>query len=111
MREIDVVASGHQRVEIVAADPALYFWKSSLDLVRLARGDGEEIANQRRRHVDTGVADAAEMRAGAVGEHGIDRNNIFAGIAVTQRASAARIIADHAADRGARGGRNVDREP
>ena len=47
MREIDVVAAGDQRIEIIAADAALHFRKAPLDLVRLARGDGEEIAHQR----------------------------------------------------------------
>src|SRR5215468_7572814 len=51
------------------------------------------------------------MRARAVGENGIDREHVFAGIAVAQRARAAGIVADHAADGGARGGGNVDWEP
>src|SRR5262249_11371884 len=111
MREINVVAPGHERVEIVAADPALHFWKLPFDLVRFAGSDGEKIANERRRHVDAGLAHAAEMRARTVGENGIDRENVFAGIAVTQRARAAGIVADHAADGGAGRGGNVDREP
>src|SRR5690242_17364178 len=109
MREIDVVAPGYERVEIIAADPALYFWKLPFDLVRFAGGNGNKIANKRRRHVDAGLAHAPEMRARAVGENGIDRENVFAGIAVTQRPRTAGIVADHAADGGARGGGNVDR--
>ena len=37
--------------------------------------------------------------------------HVLAGVAVAQRARAAGIVADHAADGGARGGRDVDREP
>ena len=111
MRQIDVVAARHQRIEIVAADAALHFWKAPLDLAGLARGDGEQVAHQIRRHVDAGVADAAEMRARAVGQHGVDRQHVLARIAVTQRARAAGIVADHAADGGARRGRDIDRKP
>ena len=46
MREIDVVPAGHECVEIVAADAALHFRKTPLDLGGLARGDGEQIAHQ-----------------------------------------------------------------
>ncbi len=58
MREIDVVAAGDQRIEIVAADAALHFRKPPFDLAGLARGDGEKIAHQSLRHIDPGVADA-----------------------------------------------------
>src|SRR4029077_10327883 len=66
MREIDVVASGHERVEIIAADPALHFRKSPFDLVCFAGGNGKKVANKRRRHVDRSLAHAAEMGARAV---------------------------------------------
>ena len=111
MRQIDVVPARHQRIEIVAADAALNFWKAPLDLIGLPRCDGEQVAHQVRRHVDAAVADAAEMRARAVSQHGVDRQHVLPRIAVTQRASAAGIVADHAADGGARRGRNIDREP
>ena len=51
------------------------------------------------------------MRVRAIGENGIDREHVLARIAVTQRARAAGIVADHAADGGARSGRDVDRKP
>ena len=47
----------------------------------------------------------------AVRQHRIDRQHVLARVAVTQRARAAGIVADHAADRGARGGGNIDRKP
>ncbi len=48
MREVDVVAAGHQRIEIVAADPALHLRETRRDLVGLARAERQEIARQRR---------------------------------------------------------------
>jgi hypothetical protein len=51
------------------------------------------------------------MRHRSIRQHRVDREHVFAGIAVTQRARAAGIVAHHAADGGARGGRDVDREP
>src|SRR3984893_5605927 len=41
----------------------------------------------------------------------MDRENVLARIAVTQRARSAGIVADHAADGCARGGRDIDRKP
>jgi hypothetical protein len=111
MGEIDIVAARQQRIEIVAADPALHFWKAPLDLVRFARSDGEEITDEVGRHVDAAVVEAAEMRPRAIGQHRVDRQHVLPRIAVAQRACAAGIIADHAADGGARGGRDVDRKP
>ena len=111
MREIDVVSSRHQRVKIIAADAALHFRKAPLDLAGLARGDGKEIADQRLRHIHAGIAEPAEMRVRAVGQHSIDRQHVLARIAVAQRARAAGIVADHAADGGARRRRDIHREP
>ena len=111
VREIDVVAAGHERVEIVAADAALHFRKTPLDLGGLACRDGEKVALQRLRDIDFAVAQSAEMRVRAVGEHGLDGDDILARIAVTQRARAAGIVADHAADGGARRGRDIDWKP
>ena len=43
----------------------------------------------------------------AIGKHGIDGEDIIAGGAIAERAATAGIVAGHAADRGARGGRHV----
>src|SRR5947209_18758889 len=51
------------------------------------------------------------MRDRSIRQYRIDREEVLAGIAVTQRARAAGIVAHHAADGGARGGRDVDRKP
>ena len=51
------------------------------------------------------------MRGRAVGEHRVDREHVVAHRAVAKRSAAAGIVARHAADRRARGGGDVDREP
>ncbi len=116
MREVDGVPTGRQRVEIVAADPALHFWEAHLDDRRLARADGHEVARQRlqRRAVgDIGEVgrDRPEMRGRAIGQQRVDGDDVLARVAVAQRARAAGIVGDHAADGGARGGGDVDRKP
>ena len=114
MREVHVVAAGHERVEIVAADAALHLREARLDHLGLARADLHEVARQRlERGRDVGEIgrDRAEMQGAAVRQQRIDREHVLAGVAVAQRARAAGIVADHAADGGARGGRDVDRKP
>ena len=116
MREVEIVAAGHQRVEIVAADPALHLRETRFDRVGLARGDGEQVARERNeRRLPRQVGEVArgrtEMRMRAVRQHRVDRVHVLAGVAVAQRARAAGIVADHAADGGARGGGDVDRKP
>ena len=114
MGEIDVVLARHQRVEIVAADPALHLGEARGDLARLARADGEQILDQRpqrRRHVVEIAADAAEMAERAVRQQGVDRDHVVAHGAVTQTTAATAIIAGHAAYRRPRRGGDIDREP
>ena len=113
VREVDVVLSGRQRVEIVAADAPLHLREARRDLVLLACTDGQQIARQRpdRFRRVGGGADTAEMRLGAIGEDGVDRHDVVAHRAVAQRAAATGVVAGHAADGGARGGRDVDRVP
>ncbi len=47
MRQIDVVLTGHQRVEIIAANTALHLGETRGDLVGLARADNEQILGER----------------------------------------------------------------
>ena len=106
----------HQGVEIVAADPALHLGESRGDLVGFAGAEGEKIAGERRqrrsrRKVAQVGRDRAEMRRAAVGHHRVDRKHVVAHGAVAQRTAAARIVGRHAADGGARSGRDVDRKP
>ena len=49
MSEIEIVAAGRQRVEIVAADPPLDLREARFDLVCLARGELQEIARKRQQ--------------------------------------------------------------
>ena len=116
MREIEVVAAGRQRVEIVAADPALHLREVRLDLLGLRRRRARQVARQRhqRRSWPAGRRGRARRDRNArrsVRHDGVDREHVLAGVAVAQRARAAGIVAHHAADGGARGGRDVDREP
>ena len=106
-----------ERVEIVAADAALHLGKARRDLVGLALADGEKPLDElgllrvRARVRAPPAATGPKCIALAIGEHGVDRDDIVAHRAVAQRAAAAGVVARHAADRGARGGRDVDREP
>ena len=49
MRKIEIVAAGHQRVEIVAADPALELGETRFDLVRFPRREHQEIPRERQQ--------------------------------------------------------------
>src|SRR5258706_8558817 len=51
------------------------------------------------------------MRRGAIRQHGIYRQHVVAGHAVTQGPRATGVVARHAADRRAGGRRNIDRKP
>ncbi len=106
----------HQRVEVVAADAALHGGEARLHLAGLAGADREQVGEQGAARVVAGHvgevgALCAEARRRAVGEHRVDADDVVAHRAVAQRAAAAGIVAGHAADRGAGGGRDVDREP
>ena len=116
VREVDVVASRHQRIDVVAADAALNLGKTRRDLIGLTRAEREQIARQRlerrqRRQVGQVRRDRAEVRLAAIGQDRIDREDVLAGVAVAQRAPAARVVRGHPADGGARSGRDIDREP
>ena len=116
MRQIEIVAARHQGVEIIAADPPLDLGEPGLDLAGLRGRERQQIGRERpqrrgRRNIRQIARDRPEMRPAAVGQHRIDRLHVLARIAVAQRAGAAGIVAHHAADGGARGGRDVDREP
>ena len=46
MREVEVIAAGQQRIQIVAADPALHFREARDDFVGFARAEREQIAGE-----------------------------------------------------------------
>ena len=118
MGEIErALRPGTQRVDVVAADAALHLRKARGDLVGLARAEREQVAGQRsQRRIRRQIADRSaptgpkcaalpSASSASIDEH------VVARVAVAQRARAAGIVAGHAADGGARGGRDVDRKP
>jgi len=116
VRQVEIVAARHQRVEVIAADPPLDLREPGLDLLRLRGREPEQALRQgmqRRGHRDIGqvARDRPEMGPAAVGQNRIDRLHVLARVAVAERAGAAGIVAHHAADGGARSGRDVDRKP
>ena len=115
MREI-VHRARCQCVEIVTADAALDVRISCGDLVCFAFAQRQHVAKQ----VATGLLGVlpsgiaryvAEMKHCAVGKGRIHRNRIVAHRAVSERTPAAGIVARHATDGSARGGRYIDRKP
>ena len=116
VREIVLGVLRHELVDVVAADAALDLREALGDLVGLARAQRQQrfrdaAQRQIRRQLGKIGRDRAEMRRPAVRQHRVDRHDVVARDAVAQRARAAGIVAGHAADGGARGGRDVDREP
>ena len=116
MRHVVARIARHQRIEIVAADPALHFWKARGDLPGLAGAEIEHVAEQGARavvRIEIGeiARHLAEAAQRAVGERGLHRQRVVAHGAVAQATAAAGIVAGHAADGGARGRGDVDRKP
>src|SRR5262249_2805821 len=103
MREVEIVASRTERIEIVSADPALQLGEIVLDVCRVFVSKRQQLARHRqkprlRRQIVQVAVGTAEMLGRAVRQDGVDREYVLAGIAVAQRARAARIVAHHAAD-------------
>jgi hypothetical protein len=120
MRHIDgaiaLATTRRERIEIVAADPALDRGKAGLDLVRLAMPDGKEIAEQSparigRGHVREIGALGGEPRGRSIGENRVDRDHIVPHRAITKRPAAAGIIARHAANGRPRRRRDIHGKP
>ena len=94
MREVDVVAPRHQRVEVVAADPTQDRRHVRRDLVGLAvaaRTDRAQDGNQRRLR-GTSYMPRSTVRntcVAGVGKERVDRLDVLARVAVAQRAPAA----------------------
>ena len=101
---------------IVAADPALDLREALGDFVaprarpaRAATARSAAAANPPAAR--TSRPTPARNAPAPVRQHRIDRHHVVPRHAVAQRARAAGIVARHAADGGARGSRDVDREP
>ena len=117
MRHIVRRIARHQRIEIVAADPALHFWKSCRrsPQPRVRRGRACRETGRDRCPANSPARDRAAPRRNAssvpsASAASIDKRVVAHG-AVAQRPSAAGIVAGHAADGGARGGGDIDRKP
>ena len=107
--------AGDERVEIVAADAALHLGKARRDFVGFARADGEQVFAQAAAAATPTSDRSSPMRpkcasVPSASTASIDEHIVAHG-AVAQRAAAAGIVAGHAADGGARGGRDIDRKP
>ncbi len=114
MREIVRLVHRHQRVEVVAPNAAGEPGKPLGDERGVALAQGQHVdrdAVRRRAARRVAPVPGAEPRLRAVGENGLDREHVVAHRAVAERSAAAGIIGGHPADRRARGGRDVDREP
>ena len=116
MGEVEVIAPGQQRIHIVAADPALHFREARDDFVGLTGAKREQIAGQtEHRRIGPEFRQITRSRtqnfAPAIGEDRFHGDDVFARVAIAERARAAGIVGGHAADGGARRGRDVDREP
>ncbi|KNX42614.1 hypothetical protein ROTO_09160 [Roseovarius tolerans] len=109
MGEVDGRVAGHQRVDIVAANAALHLRETGSDLIGFARAQIEHLPKQGFGHAV--ARPGAEIERRPIGEIALDSGDIIPRRAIAQRARAAGIVADHAADRGARGGGDVDRKP
>ena len=109
MGEVDRRVTGHKRVDVVAAHTTLHLGKARGDLAGLTRAKVEHLPQQGFWHAITGTGTEIERRA--VGQKTLDPIHVVACRAIAQRAGATGIVADHAANGGARGGRDIDREP
>src|SRR6056297_3547303 len=99
MREVDRRLSGHQRVDIVAADAALHLREAGGDLFGFALAEVEHLPQERLWHAI--ARSGTEIERGAIGEVALDSGDIVPRRAIAQRARAAGIVADHTADGGA----------
>ena len=117
MRQIVRRIARHQRVEIIAADAALHFRefvrRSRRPRARRDRACRETAQARRRSHSTCARSRATspKCKQRAVGKGCIHRAGVVAHGAVAQRASAAGIVAGHAADRGPRRRGDIDRKP
>ena len=109
-------AAGHQGIDVVAADPAHQVGEGLADVVALAPADIQKLGDHvLLRGVQLGrglvVRHFAEAHGAAVHGYGVDGAHVVAHGAVDDGARAAGVVARHAAQGGARRGRDVDGKP
>ncbi|MCG3189048.1 MAG: hypothetical protein LKCHEGNO_01291 [Burkholderiaceae bacterium] len=112
-RAVDAVrplAHRLEDIEVVAADAPHHARPARLDVV-VARLDEapNEARGGRRAPAQRGQRSGVQRRA--VGQPQVHAQHVVHHVAVRDRARAARVVARHAAERGLRAGRHVDREP
>ena len=104
-------------VEVVAADASQELGEATVDLARVRLGqrgnrpvrvtlDAACVAGDGQ----IGRAQRTEMRHTGIGQHHVQIADVIDGLAVDDRAGAARVVRDHPADGGAAGRRHVGRE-
>ena len=104
---------GGERVDVVAADPALELREALRDLRRVLAPEREEVPGQ---HAERGVfgeqigRHEAESGARPARQDGVDGEHVCAHRAVADRTGAATVVAGHAADRRPAARRDVHRE-
>ena len=110
-------AAGHQRIQVVAADPAQHFRIPALDLLHVLADSAPDLAITgafqriaRAQFVELVPVERPEMRERSVREHDVLLEHVIDGLSVEHRARAGRVVRHHAADGGAAGRRDVGRE-
>ncbi len=114
LRQVEGRRRIRELVEVVAADPSQHFWKAAIDLVPAAGCDAANGAVTARLEGVTGRSgrqlrriERPKVDRGTVREHDSQLEDVIDGLAVKHRPRAARVVGNHAAERGAAGGGNV----
>ena len=114
MRQVDAVVARVQRVDVVAAHPAMHLGEARFDFIGLAGADRQKFLRQRaQRRIDIRQVrrNIAKMMGAAIGQHRVDSQHIGAHGAVADGTATTAIVGGHAADGGTRRGGNIDRKP
>ena len=101
MCEVVGRVAGHQCVDIIAPDAAHDLGESRFDFCGFSGAEAQKIVGQRLQLRGRGVPDGSEMVLTAVGQKGINRQDIVAHHSVSQGFTPARVVARHPANGGA----------
>ena len=77
--QVEFIAAGHERVDVVAADPPLHLRETVLDEIGVAGAERQQVAGDRPERRTLGQVgkigrDLSEMRDAAVRQHCVDRD-------------------------------------
>ena len=116
--EVEGLRAVDELVEVVAADAPQHFREAAVDFAGAVLGDLPHRAVGARLEriardggVERRAIERTETRHRAVRQHDVELEDVIDRLAVQDRAGAARVVRDHAADGGAAGRRDVGREP